>query len=132
MTTAFVVDCTEPLIFVDINIRLYSNFPALLCISEFGANFRSSESLLGDLPFSRTVSLLSINPPPIHRTMLQPALRRTILSAFAHPARVNCLPRLAFPVARRGYADAPPSGELKLSLTVPHQSIFSNKEVYAS
>ena len=73
-------------------------------------------------------SPVSINPPSIHRRMLRPVLSRTTLSALARPIQANCLVRPALRVSRRGYADAP-SSELKLSLSVPHQSVFANKEV---
>jgi len=61
--------------------------------------------------------------------MFRTALRRTTPSAFTRPTtQVNRLPSS---LIRRGYADAPAKSEnLKLSLSVPHRSIFSNKEVY--
>lgn len=59
--------------------------------------------------------------------MLRTAVRRTNLSALARPAQVNCL---AGSVFRRTYADAPKTENLKLSFSVPHMSIFVNKEVY--
>lgn len=61
--------------------------------------------------------------------MLRPALSRTALGALARPIQANCLVRPTLRVSSRGYADAPPSSELKLSLSVPHQSVFKNKEV---
>lgn len=62
--------------------------------------------------------------------MLRTAFSRTNASAIVRSAtQVN---RFAAPVLRRGYAEAAPksSDTLKLSMSVPHQSIFSNKEVY--
>ena len=61
--------------------------------------------------------------------MFRTALRRTPLAALSAPAKPNCLP--AALLARRTYADAPAhSDKLKLSFSVPHQSIYVNKEVY--
>ena len=62
--------------------------------------------------------------------MLRTGARRTVLSAFSRPTQVNCLINPAF---RRSYADAPAHSEnLKLSFSVPHMSIFANKEVFVS
>lgn len=62
--------------------------------------------------------------------MLRTAFTRTNASAITRSA--TQFNRLAAPVLRRGYADAAPKSTdtLKLSMSVPHQSIFSNKEVY--
>lgn len=59
--------------------------------------------------------------------MLRTTLRRTTQSAFSGQAT-----QLIAQQARRSYADAAPakSENLKLSLSVPHKSIYSNKEVY--
>jgi hypothetical protein len=62
--------------------------------------------------------------------MLRTVFYRTNSSALTRStAQFN---RLVNPVLRRGYAEAAPktSDTLKLSMSVPHQSIFSNKEVY--
>jgi len=62
--------------------------------------------------------------------MLRPAIRRTNISALTRSTTVN---RLTPSLFRRTYADAPEKSEnLKLSFTVPHMSIFNNKEVYSS
>jgi hypothetical protein len=78
-------------------------------------------SLLRSIDFAR----------PIHHSMLRTALRRTAQSAFPRQSTQSTTPFAA--LCRRGYADAAPaktSENLKLSLSVPHKSIFSNKEVY--
>ena len=64
---------------------------------------------------------------PIHPVMFRTSIRRTNLRALAQStSQTNRLPAL---VVRRGYADAAKSENLKLSFSVPHQSIFANKEV---
>lgn len=81
---------------------------------------------------SRSSRPLSAPPAkPIHPTMLRTSLQRTTQSALSRPA--TQFTRVATPLCRRAYADAAPakSDNLKLSLSVPHKSIFSNKEVYA-
>ena len=62
---------------------------------------------------------------PIHPSMLRTTLSR---ASIARPS--TQFTRLV--LLRRGYADAPAKSEnLKLSLSVPHKSIYSNKEVYS-
>lgn len=77
------------------------------------------------LSFHRaSIDCVTINPS----AMLRTTLRRTTQSAFSGRPTQFIAQR-----ARRSYADAAPAAKsenLKLSLSVPHQSIYSNKEVY--
>ena len=36
----------------------------------------------------------------------------------------------ALPAMRRGYAEAVPADKIRLSLSLPHQAVFANKDVY--
>lgn len=47
--------------------------------------------------------------------------RFALRTAFAAKSRV--------PLLRRGYAEAVPTDKIRLSLSVPHQAIFANKDV---
>lgn len=79
---------------------------------------------------SGVADCLSLAPAvAIHRTMFRTSLRRTLSTALASPARPSSLP--ATPLVRRTYAEAAKSETLKLSFSVPHQSIYANKEVYS-
>ena len=68
---------------------------------------------------SSQVEEIGVTPSSHTTDMFRNALRQTVR------ARPTLLPA----VMRRGYAESVPADKIRLSLSLPHQAVFANKDV---